>query len=199
MGLDAIIGKIEADSAAEAARIEADAAEEAQAILRRAEERGRALAAEIVRRAQAAAEEQARRLITLAGLDARRRDLEIRQELVASAFERAAERLRDIQDGEYLPLIRKMLLQAAKTGDEEVILSPRDKARLTGSFIAAINEDLAASGRKGNLRISEETRPMLGGFILVEGKIESNNTFDVALRLRREDLEPEVAAVLFGE
>ncbi len=199
MGLKNILEKIDSDARAEASRIESQAKEQAQAILKAAEEKGRSLAAEIAEKARARAEEQARRVITLAGLDARRRGLDVKQRLVMQAFDEAASRLARIPDEEYRSLIRRMLLDSVKTGDEEVIMSPGDLSRITPSFISGVNKELAASGRKGNLKISESTREMLGGFILVQGKVESNNTFDVALRLKRDDLEPEVAGVLFGE
>ncbi len=199
MGLDKILEKVHSDARAEAARIDAQAKEQVQAMMRAAEEKGRALAAEIAEKAGAQAEEQAKRVITLAGLDARRRGLDAKQRLIKQAFDRAESRLAAIPDEEYCALIRKMLLRTVKTGDEEIIISNRDASRITPSFIAEVNAALAASGRKGNLRLSPTTREMLGGFVLAEGRVESNNTFDVALRLHRDDLEPEVARVLFGE
>ncbi|MGE5484601.1 MAG: V-type ATP synthase subunit E [Ignavibacteriales bacterium] len=199
MGLDKILEKVDSDARAEAARIEAQAKEQAQAMLRTAEEKGKALAAEIAEKARIQAEEQAKRITTLAGLDARRQGLDAKQRLVEQAFHEAESRLAGIPDAEYCDLIRKMLLDAVKTGDEEIILSKKDLSRITPSFIAEVNRQLAASGRNGALKISGSTREMLGGFVLVDGKVESNNTFDVALRLKRDDLEPEVAGVLFGE
>lgn len=199
MGLDKILEKVDSDARAEAERIEAQAKQQAQAILKAAEQKGQALAAEIAAKAMSQAEEQARRIITLAGLDARRRGLDAKQGLIEQAFDEAESRLAGMPDREYCDLIRRMLLGAVKNGDEEVVLSKRDLTRITPSLIAEVNEALVASGRKGAIKISGSTREMLGGFVLVDGKVESNNTFDVALRLKRDDLEPEIAGVLFGE
>ncbi|NPV69727.1 MAG: V-type ATP synthase subunit E [Firmicutes bacterium] len=199
MGLDNILSKIESDARAEAGRIESEAAKQAREILEAAEARGKALAAGILNVARTAAEEQRKRLLTLAGLDARRHDLDVKQGFIRKAFEQAEALLAGIPDEEYRPMIKKMLLEAVKTGDEEVIISEKDRSRITPSLISEVNRDLASSGREGNLRISPVTREMLGGFILVDGNIETNSSFDVALRLKRDDLEPEVAAILFGE
>lgn len=198
MGLDSILSKIESDASTEISRIESGSREQVLEITRAAESRGKTLAMDIARTARAAAEEQAKRVLTLAGLDARRHDLEVKQRLVAKAFEEAASRLQGVPDGEYQALVREMLLGAVKTGGEEVIVSPRDRSRLA-PCISEANKQRVASGKKGNLKMASSTRDMLGGFILVEGKVETNNTFDVALRLKRDELEPEVAAVLFGE
>ena len=48
------------------------------------------------------------------------------------------------------------------------------------------------------LTLAEETRPMDGGFILSDGAVEVNCTFDTLIRLQRGALAGEVAKVLFG-
>ena len=47
------------------------------------------------------------------------------------------------------------------------------------------------------LTLAEETRPMDGGFILSDGAVEVNCTFDTLIRLQRGALAGEVAKVLF--
>lgn len=198
MGLENILSKIESDARAEAGRIESEALRQAREMLEAAEARGRALAAGIMDAARTAAEEQRKRLLTLAGLDARKQDLDAKQRCIRMAFEQAEALLASIPDDQYRSLIERALLESVKTGNEEVVISEKDRDRITPSFLSEVNAKLAASGRKGNLRISPVTREMLGGFILVEGNIETNNSFDVALRLMRDDLEPQVASILFA-
>ena len=50
----------------------------------------------------------------------------------------------------------------------------------------------------GLLTLSEETRPIRGGFILVDGPVEVNCSFESMLRLQREKLEKPAADLLFG-
>ena len=49
----------------------------------------------------------------------------------------------------------------------------------------------------GMLTLSEETRPMKGGFVLVDDDVEVNCAFETLVRLQREKLERDVARVLF--
>lgn len=49
------------------------------------------------------------------------------------------------------------------------------------------------------LTLAEETRPMKGGFILRDGKVEVNCAFETLVRLQRTEMAGEVAKTLFGE
>ena len=51
----------------------------------------------------------------------------------------------------------------------------------------------------GMLTVAEETRPMAGGVVLRDGKVETNCSFEMLLRLQREPMAAEVARVLFDE
>lgn len=48
------------------------------------------------------------------------------------------------------------------------------------------------------LTLAEDTRPMRGGFILREGKVEVNCAFETLVRLQRTEMAGEVAKILFG-
>ena len=52
--------------------------------------------------------------------------------------------------------------------------------------------------KKGELKLSNETRDIKGGFILEKNGIEVNNTFEALVNSLKEDLEYEVANVLFN-
>jgi V/A-type H+-transporting ATPase subunit E len=49
------------------------------------------------------------------------------------------------------------------------------------------------------LTLAEETKEMLGGFILRQGSVEINCTVDIMLELIRGEAAMEVAKVLFEE
>lgn len=49
------------------------------------------------------------------------------------------------------------------------------------------------------LTLSAETRPIRGGFILREGKVEVNCAFETLVRLQRTEMAGQVAKALFGE
>ena len=47
------------------------------------------------------------------------------------------------------------------------------------------------------LTLSEETREIQGGFIMVDGDVEINCAFETLVRLQREKMEKKTAEVLF--
>ena len=85
--------------------------------------------------------------------------------------------------------------RAARAGREEVMHSPKDRTRDGKQAVTAANETL---GEKVRLTLSQETRPMQGGFILSDGVVEVNCTFETLVRLQRNTLSTQVADVLFG-
>ena len=68
-----------------------------------------------------------------------------------------------------------------------------------GAFLGkVVNSTAAMVTGTGMLTLSEETRNIKGGFIMVDGDVEINCAFETLVRLQREKLEKDVAQVLFG-
>ena len=87
---------------------------------------------------------------------------------------------------------------AALSGDEEVILSAADRGRIGQKLVAAANAALKERGLPGELKLSDETKPVSGGLLLRRGSIEVNCTLDTLLEMSRGSLDAEVASILFG-
>jgi V/A-type H+-transporting ATPase subunit E len=198
-GAERICRRIEADARAKAEKISAEAAKKADIILSEAEKEAEKRREQILERAQKEAEEQKRRILGIARLDARKQMLAAKQELIKEALQQALEALMNLDEQDYFAVIKKMLLASIKTGEEVVILSPRDKARIPKNFWKEIQGELAAAGHKDKLLISKETFEISGGFILRSGGVEINNSFDSLLEMYRDELEMEAAAILFQE
>ena len=97
-----------------------------------------------------------------------------------------------------MALLAGLAVQASSTGKEKLIFSAPDRAQVGKAVVVAANEKLAkAAAGAGMLTLAEETRPMDGGFILSDGAVEVNCTFDTLIRLQRGALAGEVAKVLF--
>ena len=60
-----------------------------------------------------------------------------------------------------------------------------------------VNSAAAQITGTGLLTLSEETRPIRGGFIMVDGPVEVNCAFEAMVRAQREQLEKPVAEILF--
>ena len=76
-------------------------------------------------------------------------------------------------------------------------LSPQDASEIGPEVVLLANTALREAGKPGKLTLSAEPRSIPGGFILSHGDVELNCAFDTLVRLQREKLEKEVAAILF--
>ena len=95
---------------------------------------------------------------------------------------------------EYGRFIKGLLRKTVETGDEEVIVGEGER-RIDQRLLDDASRE---AGRPGGLRLSSERRALSGGFILRQGKTETNCALDTILRDARERLESEVADILFG-
>lgn len=172
--------------------------EEANRKAREIGERAAAEAKEIKEKSKAEASDAARdeegRLIALAKLELRKSLLTAKRSLVDETFEKAVSRLNSLERGEYQKFVKRLLLDAAESGDEEVVVSPKED-RIDKQFLRKVSKELHS---KGTLKLSQEKREMKGGFVLKKGRVEVKATFDSLVDGLRDELEIEVARLLFG-
>lgn len=193
-GIENITAKIQADARQEMDAILAAAQAEAAGIMAGYEAQAKAEAETILARGEKAAAERVERLASMAQLECRKAVLGVKQEVIEAAFARAREKLLALPQEEYVALLADLAIQAGATGREKLIFSQADRARVGKAVVIAANDRLGAAG---TLTLAEETRPITGGFILSDGAVEVNCTFDVLIRLQRGALAGEVAKVLF--
>lgn len=225
-GIEKITAKIVQDAQAEIARMNQETDEKVRSIAEAAQAQADKETAETLARGQRAAQERLERLKSAAKMEQRKLELAARQEMLAQAFDLALEKLCSLPEEEYVQLLTRLVLEASTTGREQLVFSPRDRARVGKQVVVAANEAMvkqvapelpdAITDTKvgaflgkvvnsttamvtgtGMLTLSEETRPMKGGFVLVDGDVEVNCAFETLVRLQREKLEKEVDQVLF--
>ena len=97
-------------------------------------------------------------------------------------------------DAQYTEVAAALLVQAAPDGRGEVIFAPEERERIGKDAVALANEKLS-----GKLVLSEQTRPIKGGFILKNGNVEVNCTFDTLVRLQKAETTGLVAKKLFPD
>ena len=173
------------------------AEEEAANIIKAASDEAEAKRRKIIEKAEDEAAEVKKRIVAVAELEARKQKLMAKQEVVEEAFELTLKKLNNLSDVEYESILIEMIPNSVETGREEILFSPKDKKKLSRGFIDELNKRLSQRGIPANLKISEETRNISGGFILKSGDIEINNSFESILRMNREDIESEVIKSLF--
>ena len=225
-GIEKITARIRADADAELAQLREQTEAQILEIQTQSKTQADQERTAILARGRRAAEERLERLKSAAQLERRKLELAAKQEVLAEAFDLALEKLCTMPEQEYVALLTKLALEASSTGREQLIFSPQDRSRVGKQVVVAANEALvkgvapelpeaiteskvgAFLGKvvnttaamvtgTGLLTLSEETRPIKGGFIMVDGDIEVNCAFETLVRLQREKLEKEVAGVLF--
>lgn len=201
-GIEKITQRIDQDAQAEIDQILGDARRQAAEILARYEAQAKKEAEELLGRGEKNAAEREERLASVAQMEAKKLTLATKQEMLDKAFALALEQLASLPEDEYIALLAALAARAAATGREQLIFSPKDRERVGEQVVAAANEKLsqdgAAEARVGQLALSEEARPMRGGFILSDGEVEVNCAFETLVRLQRGEVSGEVAKALFG-
>ena len=194
-GIEKITQRIQADAQAEIDRILEDAHAEAAKLTAGYESQAAAEAAELSAKNQKAAAEREERLVSTAQMEARKVGLAAKQEMVEKAYALALEKLCSMPDEQYVKTVADLLVQAAPNGRGAVIFAPEEKKRIGEAAVRAANEKLHG----GKLTLAEETRPLKGGFILSDGKVEVNCSFDTLVRLQKAETAGAAAKKLFPE
>lgn len=194
-GIEKIIDRISGDAQREVDDVLAQARAEADKILSQYQAQAKAEADDILARGQKAAVERGERLASVAQLECRKDVLRAKQEVIEEAFQLAMDKLTQLPQEAYVSLLADLAVEASSKGNEKLIFSVADRARVGKAVVVAANEKL---GDKGQLTLAQETRPMQGGFILSDGAVEVNCTFETLVRLQRGILSTQVAGVLFG-
>ena len=203
-GIEKITGQIDTDVQKEIDAALDQARAQAQEIQDRYASQAQTQAEAIRRKGEQDAALRQERLVDVAELEARKTILAAKQELVGQAFDLALKKLLELPDQEYISLLAKLAVSASRTGREQVILSQKDRSRYGKQAVTMANDMLAkkagprAAQTDGMLTLAEESRPMAGGLILRDGKVETNCSFEVLIHLQRDALSAEVARALFA-
>jgi len=145
--------------------------------------------------AQQAGEDEKSHVLAAARMDIAKQLLAEKRKILDEVFEQARRQLQNLPDEEYHSLIKKLLLDAVETGDEEVIVDTNE-SRISEELIKEVNQQLG-SDRKGNLKLSGQKQNIGAGFILARGKVKTNVSIEVLLDQARKELEIELAKELF--
>ena len=224
-GINKITAKIAQDAQADIDKLMAETGAKLQAIQADAAAQAQEEAHEIVEKGRMAAAERLERLKSASQMERRKLELAAKQEVLGEAFALALEKLCTLPEKEYISLLAKLALEASSSGKEQLIFSKKDRAAVGKQVVMAANDALVkerapslpeevAKSKVGafvdklvhnttavvtgtGLTLSEETRDIKGGFIMVDGDVEINCAFETLVRLQREQMEKKVADALF--
>lgn len=191
----------EAERIREAGRLKAQGLQEE--FRAKAERRQAELMAEAERKAE---DDKSRRKIQ-AQLEMKRELLEAKAKLIDDVFHTVQERLTQMETGAYERLMSRLVIEALRFCEQEagnspveLILSPRDQARLGRNFVEEISQELKKEGLafRGGLTLGRADPALTGGFLLRQGKIVQNYSLKNLVNAKREELLPEIGRRLFS-
>lgn len=221
--LNNIINKILEDAKIKSEEIIKNAQEEEEKISHKKVQEAKVLEKEILDRALRESVTKKERIISNSQLKVRNEKLEAKQKVIDKVFNKAIEELSEMP----METFNKYLIEKISTmdieGDETLILSNdylrtmidnknkssqgnfveilKEKLKLEENqpkIVKDINAKLVVQGKKGNIKLSAAGRDFKGGFILEKNGVEINNTFEALVRSLRDELEYDIAKVLFN-
>lgn len=192
-GIDKIMERIRQDAQAQQDEARAQTEEQLERIRQDAQAQAEQLRHEQALQGQQAAQRRREQLHSSAGMERRQQLLAEKQSCIDEAFAAAARQLRSLPREEYAQVLAR-LAAAVGCGREELILSAEDRAELGQAVVEQANALKAGAA----FTLSAQTRDLHGGLILKDGNVEYNCSFDTQLRLLRESMAAQVAAILFN-
>ena len=179
-----IIDKIIAEAEEVAKASLAKGQKEADAILKAAQEKVNKELDVFDRNAQAEAEKAAAKEISGAQMQAKKAILETKQEILAETIAEAEKRLLSLDDAAYAKVIGGMLKKLDRSLGTEILVSKK-AARLADVV------------KENEFTLSAQTADISGGFIVKNGDIEYNYSFESIITVEKEEIQQIAAKILF--
>lgn len=124
--------------------------------------------------------------ISSAEMNAKKKILTTKQQLIEQVIDNAKQKLLSYDSQENEKIILSMLKKININSNMEVIVSQKDGINLKNTI------------EKAGYKISSEIRDISGGFILKNGDIEYNYSFESIVAVKKEELEQIAAKILFS-
>lgn len=193
-----ITSKILKDAEVERDSILAASEDEKNKIISKRVNSAKALESEMLSKARQEGKSKKDRIISSAKLKVRNDKLAQKQSVIDDVFDEALNKLCTISVEELSNFIRRSILSMDIEGDENLVLN-REGLKVIGlEFMDSLNAELKDKGLKGEIRLLKKEGSFKGGFILEKNGIEINNTYEALISSLRDELEFEVAKVLFS-
>ncbi|MEG2561051.1 MAG: V-type ATP synthase subunit E family protein [Clostridia bacterium] len=191
-GNEKIIEKILADANATADKILTDAQVKVNALTAKTQAECDKIAAQAKKESDAEVGEMLKRRQTVADLDIKKALLSKRKALMNIVSEKAIEKLRALPREKYKAIVTQMIEKNAEDGDI-VTIAQTDKDILTADFVASVAKSLGVK-----LTLNKSYGEFAGGVVLQSKNVDKNLTFEVELNAIRNEVEPQIAEILFS-
>jgi V/A-type H+-transporting ATPase subunit E len=197
MALEDIVRNIKVKATQEGKRIKEETDKEGEELIKKAREQADKVKTRILHQLENQAKDEKRKLVIKTRSEERKKLLIRKRKLMDEAFRQAEQKLSSLEKAEYLSLIKRSLISNIDSGEEEIIVAPRDGEWMAGNFIKDLRKSLKEAGTNDGVRLSPELEPQERGFILKKKDVQINCTFSNLFLSLRDELEIEVARRLF--
>ncbi|AYW49545.1 ATPase [Tetragenococcus halophilus] len=125
---------------------------------------------------------------------ARSRLLAARQQLLKDLFAESLKKIKEMSAEDFNQFVRTQLEQVQLSGDVEMVVGQNSTKYATEENKKVWQK---AASSQMNLSIAERTIPKRSGFLLRQGEIEYNFTFEAMLSTSEEELSSELLNLIF--
>lgn len=204
-GTDKIISSIMSEAQEKADKIIQDAQAEVDSINSKATKDAEAEKNKILDNGKKQSDMRYQQIISEAKMNARRAELEAKEDVIEAAFNKATEELTQIassNDAQYVESLVKMIKESADEiggGDLIVCVKESDVSKIDSQLTKIASDVTSSTGVNTNLSLGDNI-DAIGGAVLktADGNIEVNNTIESRLVRFKKLLRSEVASVLFN-
>jgi ATP synthase (E/31 kDa) subunit. len=182
--LDHLIDKIIEDARQEAEQILAKAERKKEELIHEQTVKAEMEKSKMIEKARREAQQEKERIVSDARLKARDDILKAKQEMMDQVFSLAKAQLHQLNEVKFQEFMRNVLNSLPREGTEELIV-PKGRLESVRKWFP-------------DWKVSD-TDFVDSGFMVKKGRILLNYTFDALVDYYREELEPVVAGILFGE
>jgi V/A-type H+-transporting ATPase subunit E len=193
MSIENITNKILAEANEQSKQIIDEAKDKNNIIIENARRQSEEILADYQERAKEDAQLLKSRRVSVAELEVRKIRLGEKQALILKCFEKALDRLANMDREKYINFLFNKILALEVEGGE-LLLNSRDKESLGEDLVKRVNQ---SSGRE-QLTLSSDTIEGSGGFVLRKGSVEINSTLETMVNGVKEVVNPDVVTKLFG-
>lgn len=196
--LNNLTSKILEDAKAKSEEIIKAAEQEAAVIVDKKLSEAREIEKDYFEKANREAVTKKERMLSGVELKVRNEKLAAKQFVVEKVFSTAIDKLNNLSADELMNFIKDTIGSMDIYGDEKLIVSAQYRDKIDAAFLNDLNLSLKLKGKNGNITLSNMEGSFKGGFILEKNGIEINSIFEALVQSMRDELEYEVAKVLFS-
>ena len=192
MSIEKITSKIISEASELKEKTLSEARVQSDAVLAEAQKKAQEMVEESKKRGLEEKEKIISRRKSVADIDCRKVFLAKKQELIGQCFDKAVDEIISMDEADYTDLLTALGKNSGLTAGQ-LIFNEKERAAIGQKVVDPLNAAIPG----GSFALSEETRKLRGGYMLMCGQTFINNTIEALVEEARPELVAEVAKMMF--